>query len=517
MVESSKTYIGIVEDNLDPLKLGRLKIRVLGFYNKIKVEDIPWATPWKDLNGNVFNLPEVGKILTVIFDSGDIYKPEYIYADNFNINLENKLKSLSEDDYITMKSLFFDHSTQIWRNRSTGLKIDHEYSNINLDNSGNILFNLRDNKSVITVGSKDADEEAMLGTTFMSWFEDFMEILIGVNGPSSVGADGNPITPLPNLIDVYTRFLGIKKDFLSKHIRLSGNDKIIPQERDYIDQSGDNWNSNEIENNRTLNIPTGYNPESKIWDNWDNKEVDYKSPYNIENPNGFNPNEYRESVAYDIPTSSLDKSKFENGKILSEYRKESLWLSGKKKSKWISTNIGGEKPFLSKEASEAFDRLFDLFDSTDFKGKAPIIFSDGYRSYDDQVRLYNQYGSGWAAKPGTSNHGWGLAVDISGISSPFDQIKKNPIDRKSAFRTPNYQWLFENSWKFGIYNPNSLRDGQSVDEYWHWEFLGDKGEPKILFPDYHTPFTKGDLITLKRNGVTSPSEKFLNNYFDNLS
>ena len=126
-------FVGIVENNEDPKKLGRVKVRVSNVYDDMPVDDIPWAVPFKDLNGNEFNMPDVGKVVSVVFDHGSIYKPEYIYAEHYNINLENKLKDLSANDYKTFKAVLFDHSTQIYRSESDGLKIDHEYSNINLD------------------------------------------------------------------------------------------------------------------------------------------------------------------------------------------------------------------------------------------------------------------------------------------------------------------------------------------------------------------------------------------------
>jgi hypothetical protein len=37
-----------------------------------------------------------------------------------------------------------------------------------------------------------------------------------------------------------------------------------------------------------------------------------------------------------------------------------------------------------------------------------------YRPYDDQVRIYRTCSrAGWCAYPGTSNHGWGLAIDLA--------------------------------------------------------------------------------------------------------
>jgi hypothetical protein len=45
-VEANKTY-GVVEDNDDPKKLGRVRVRVLDVFDNLEVTDIPWATPWK--------------------------------------------------------------------------------------------------------------------------------------------------------------------------------------------------------------------------------------------------------------------------------------------------------------------------------------------------------------------------------------------------------------------------------------------------------------------------------------
>ena len=137
-VDRSRTYIGVVEENEDPKKLGRCRIRVIDIFDDIPKSDIPWASPWKDLNGNSFNVPEIGKVVTVIFDSGNIYKPEFIYSEHYNINLENKLQKLNGSDYTSMKSLIFDHKTQIFVNDSEGLVIDHKMNQINI--TSNKLF-----------------------------------------------------------------------------------------------------------------------------------------------------------------------------------------------------------------------------------------------------------------------------------------------------------------------------------------------------------------------------------------
>ena len=42
-------FVGVVEDRNDPQKLGRLKVRCLGYHtrvlNKLPTADLPWASP----------------------------------------------------------------------------------------------------------------------------------------------------------------------------------------------------------------------------------------------------------------------------------------------------------------------------------------------------------------------------------------------------------------------------------------------------------------------------------------
>ena len=77
-----------------------------------------------------------------------------------------------------------------------------------------------------------------------------------------------------------------------------------------------------------------------------------------------------------------------------------------------------------------------------------ISVTDGYRDYDSQVRLAQETGlysqGGLAAAPGTSQHGWGLAVDL-GLN-------------------PNAQaWMRQHAKEYGFVE-NVPR------EPWHWEF-----------------------------------------------
>jgi cell wall-associated NlpC family hydrolase len=97
--------------------------------------------------------------------------------------------------------------------------------------------------------------------------------------------------------------------------------------------------------------------------------------------------------------------------------------------------------------------------STAFAGAfgTPICITDSYRTYAGQVRLYGQKPA-LAAVPGTSNHGWGLAVDLCG-----------GIER---FGTAQYNWLKVNSARFGFLHPDWAEPGNGREEPWHWEYAG---------------------------------------------
>jgi len=269
MIDSSKTYIGIVEENNDPKKLGRCRIRVIDIFDEIPTGDIPWASPWKDLNGNEFNVPEKGKVVTVIFDSGNIYKPEYIYADHYNINLEKKLESLSNEDYLSMKSILFDHKTQIYVNDSEGLKIDYKFNNINLKES-TISLNLKDNKSLLNLGDETAEQQAILGNHWFDWFDLFVDNLLGNKGGPYLGNMGAPVTINPSFVVVLETYKKLRDEvFLSKHVNIVDNNQVTTvrlSERENSGQIGDNWRSTLSENNLSSFDPNSesYSPSDGI-------------------------------------------------------------------------------------------------------------------------------------------------------------------------------------------------------------------------------------------------------------
>jgi hypothetical protein len=110
--------------------------------------------------------------------------------------------------------------------------------------------------------------------------------------------------------------------------------------------------------------------------------------------------------------------------------------------------IGGGR--LRPDAAAAFNAMSQAYAQA---FGTNLCVSDSYRSYHQQVSTFRKRPS-LAAVPGTSNHGWGLAVDLGcGVQSS---------------RSAQYRWLTRNASRFGWVHPAwALHDPY---EPWHWEF-----------------------------------------------
>lgn len=110
---------------------------------------------------------------------------------------------------------------------------------------------------------------------------------------------------------------------------------------------------------------------------------------------------------------------------------------------------------------DAMDNLGAL--NTEFKKAfgADISITDSYRDYDEQVATKKAKGN-LAAKPGTSKHGWALALDLgSNINS---------------YTSKQHQWMRDNAGKYGWILPEWAQQNGSKPEPWHWEYWGVKGD-----------------------------------------
>lgn len=85
----------------------------------------------------------------------------------------------------------------------------------------------------------------------------------------------------------------------------------------------------------------------------------------------------------------------------------------------------------------------------------PLCITDTYRTYASQVDVRARKPT-LAARPGTSNHGLGLATDLCGGIENFG--------------TKQHQWMKTHAPLFGFYHPAWAQAGGSKPEPWHWEF-----------------------------------------------
>lgn len=116
----------------------------------------------------------------------------------------------------------------------------------------------------------------------------------------------------------------------------------------------------------------------------------------------------------------------------------------------------GQDQYLRCDAAEAWKRLGTQFEQ---KFGKPLRVEYGYRPYDWQLQALDEFGAGQVAAPGTSNHGWALAVDV-------------PVDDGFRFGQPEYEWLAANGPQAGWIHPDWARAGGGREEPWHFEYKG---------------------------------------------
>lgn len=218
---SDKLFFGIVEDNKDPNRKGRIKVRVQSLFDDMPVEDIPYASPSSSIDGKSFNVPAVGKIVSVIFAWGDLYQPYYASCNYFNVNLQKKLDGLSDDEYTNFTALTFDNRCQIYVD-DTDLTMDYLFNKITI-NDTSINHELKDNNGILNLGTDGADQPALLTKHFFDWMDDLVKEL---KKPSSMlDSMGKPVTKI-QLDKILAKYNSVKDSFLSKNVFIVDNDKI---------------------------------------------------------------------------------------------------------------------------------------------------------------------------------------------------------------------------------------------------------------------------------------------------
>ena len=147
---------------------------------------------------------------------------------------------------------------------------------------------------------------------------------------------------------------------------------------------------------------------------------------------------------------------------------------------------------LNKEAYEHFEQMWN---DAKKEGLDFGVYS-GYRSYNTQTTLYNRYVSNdgqaladtYSARPGSSEHQTGLAVDLKSRTKNTDYFET----------TAEFDWLQENSYKYGFILRYELGQEYITGyqyEPWHYRYCGIEcatyiHENNITFEEYYEYYIK---------------------------
>ena len=140
-----------------------------------------------------------------------------------------------------------------------------------------------------------------------------------------------------------------------------------------------------------------------------------------------------------------------------------------------------ELPGGEKVDKRIYEPLMEMLADAEALNLGPTVVS-GYRSqekqrrlYEDKIREYQDQGYSkeeatrqadqWVARPGTSEHQLGLAVDINGATYDI------------------YSWLRENSYKYGFifrYSGEKQEITGISEEVWHYRYVGVEAAKEIM-------------------------------------
>lgn len=135
-------FVGICVDNQDPLKIGRIKVRVPIIYGTIPTEDLPWADPsfpYTYHDQGFFFIPEVGAFVTVWFLNGSKIRP--IWTGGIHRPNENIPPQVAMENYTYRKVVKTKVGYVLFDDKTNFIQIKHKNgSEIIFDDTGDIII-----------------------------------------------------------------------------------------------------------------------------------------------------------------------------------------------------------------------------------------------------------------------------------------------------------------------------------------------------------------------------------------
>lgn len=201
-----KQFLGVIEDVLDPRKEGRAKIRVVGVYDDIPTEDLPWAYPRQNSSffgaagkGGSISIPKKGAIVAIRFNNGNPYSPEYGAIHEIADDVKEQLSGEGEYEGAHVVLWDGDKELKIFFSPTKGFTIQVKAASINIAND-NLITIKTDNKVVIDSPNielgKDASQSLIKGNQFMTLF----------NSHTHAAAGTPPVTQMtPNYLSQWSK------------------------------------------------------------------------------------------------------------------------------------------------------------------------------------------------------------------------------------------------------------------------------------------------------------------------
>ena len=211
-------HLGEIVDINDPLKQGRARIRVFGFFDDLEIDDIPWAEQISGLsfssargNGNI-SIPRVGATVNVQFDGSNYYKCFY----EFEKESAPALLEEIADSYEGAQSLWYDVEAEpgplkLFYTKKKGMVLSLGDAKIQLDtqDGGNLRIviemgkdqiKMENSKVIINSNNIELGEGATQAVILGDAFKQFFDVHV------HAGAGSPPVVPMiPNLLSLVTK------------------------------------------------------------------------------------------------------------------------------------------------------------------------------------------------------------------------------------------------------------------------------------------------------------------------
>lgn len=150
-------WLGEVVDIEDPLFLGRIKVKVYGKFDLIPTEDIPWAYPATNISGGsssgggFFSVPKLNSIVSVRFDQGNLYHPEYYFIQKISDEARAEIENSYENAHIIIYDTTTEGSLKIFFTEEKGLMFDYQETQINIKPDKSVLIQTASGDSKIEI------------------------------------------------------------------------------------------------------------------------------------------------------------------------------------------------------------------------------------------------------------------------------------------------------------------------------------------------------------------------------